>query len=47
MEDDYMDFYNNDRYQWNLAKLSPYQYALYLNTGKYPIKVKKTLISEI
>ncbi|MBU3146994.1 IS3 family transposase [Clostridium sp. CF012] len=37
--DDYMDFYNNDRYQWNLAKLSPNQYALYLNTGKYPIKV--------
>lgn len=36
---DYMDFYNNDRYQWNLAKLSPNQYALYLNTGKYPIKV--------
>lgn len=45
--DDYMDFYNNDRYQWNLAKLSPNQYALYLNTGMYPIKVKKnTLISE-
>ena len=35
--DDYMDYYNNDRYQWNLAKLSPNQYANYLRTGEYPI----------
>jgi putative transposase len=35
--DDYMDYYNNDRYQWNLAKLSPNQYATYLKTGEYPI----------
>ena len=34
---DYMDYYNNDRYQWNLAKLSPNQYATYLKTGEYPI----------
>lgn len=37
--DEYMDYYNNDRYQWNLAKLSPNQYASYLKTGDYPIKV--------
>ena len=37
--DDYMDYYNNDRYQWKLAKLSPNQYATYLSTGDYPIKV--------
>ena len=37
--DDYMDYYNNDRYQWGLAKLSPNQYAKYLRTGDYPIKV--------
>ena len=37
--DDYMDYYNNDRYQWELAKLSPNQYAAYLSTGDYPIKV--------
>jgi len=37
--DDYMDYYNNDRYQWELAKLSPNQYAEYLSTGNYPIKV--------
>jgi transposase InsO family protein len=36
--DDYMDYYNNDRYQWKLAKLSPNQYAEYLNTGIYPLK---------
>jgi len=36
--DDYMDYYNNDRYQWGLAKLSPNQYAGYLQTGEYPIK---------
>lgn len=36
--DDYMDYYNNDRYQWGLAKLSPNQYAEYLKTGEYPIK---------
>lgn len=35
--DDYIDYYNNDRYQWNLAKLSPNQYAEYLRTGKYSI----------
>ena len=37
--DDYMDYYNNDRYQWDLAKLSPNQYAEYLQTGIYPIRV--------
>ncbi|MCS6130316.1 hypothetical protein DWV13_01380 [Clostridium botulinum] len=35
--DDYMDYYNNDRYQWNLAKLSPNQYAEYIKTGIYPV----------
>lgn len=35
--DDYMDYYNNDRYQWKLAKLSPNQYANYLKSGEYPI----------
>ncbi len=37
--DDYMDYYNNDRYQWDLAKLSPNQYDKYVRTGEYPIKV--------
>lgn len=38
--DDYMDYYNNDRYQWDLAKLSPNQYEKYIHTGEYPIKVR-------
>lgn len=36
--DDWMDYYNNDRYQWELAKLSPTEYYQYLTTGIYPIK---------
>jgi transposase InsO family protein len=35
--DDYMDYYNNDRYQWGLAKLSPNQYAQFLITGVHPL----------
>lgn len=35
--DDWIDYYNNDRYQWQLAKLSPNQYYKYLLTGSYPL----------
>lgn len=37
--DNYMDYYNNDCYQWDLAKLSPNEYFKYIETGEYPIKV--------
>jgi len=33
----YMNYYNNYRYQTNLANLSPHQYYNYLETGEYPI----------
>ena len=36
--DDYMDYYNKDRYQWDLCKLSPNEYYQFITTGKYPIK---------
>ena len=36
--DDWMDYYNNDRYQWQLAKLSPNEYYKYIITGIYPLK---------
>ena len=36
--DDWMDYYNNERYQWQLAKLSPNEYYNYITTGIYPIK---------
>lgn len=39
--DDYMDYYNNDRYQWNLAKLSPSEYYQYYITGIYPLQIEK------
>ena len=36
--DDYMDYHNNERYQWQLAKLSPNEYYEYLTTGVYPLR---------
>jgi transposase InsO family protein len=35
--DDWLDYYNNDRYQWSLAKLSPNEYYQYVTTGLYPL----------
>ena len=35
--DDYMDYYNNDRYQIELAMLSPNEYLQYYKTGIYPL----------
>lgn len=36
---DWIDYYNNERYQWSLAKLSPAEYYRYVTTGEYPIPV--------
>lgn len=36
--DDWMDYYNNERYQWQLAKLSPNEYYQYITTGVYPLR---------
>ncbi len=38
--DNWIDYYNNDRYQWDLAKLSPNEYYEYLQTGIHPISVR-------
>uniref|UniRef100_UPI0026F01D72 IS3 family transposase n=1 Tax=Phascolarctobacterium succinatutens TaxID=626940 RepID=UPI0026F01D72 len=35
--DDWMAYYNQDRYQWNLAKLSPNEYYEYIKTKTYPL----------
>lgn len=35
--DDWMSYYNQDRYQWKLAKLSPNEYYEYLKTQIYPL----------
>ena len=34
----WIDYYNNERYQWNLAKLSPCEFYYYFTTGIYPLK---------
>ena len=36
---DWFDYYNNERYQWQLAKLSPRQYYQYVTTGEYPLPI--------
>jgi transposase InsO family protein len=46
--DDWIDYYNNDRYQWDLAKLAPAEYYRYLTTGEYPLvtPIPKTATAE-
>lgn len=34
---DWMDYYNNDRGQWQLAKLAPNKFYEYYITGMYPL----------
>ena len=36
---DWIDYYNNERYQWSLSKLSPNQYNTYITTGLYPLNI--------
>ena len=38
---DWTDYYNNDRYQWDLAKLSPRDFYLYCITRVYPLTIPK------
>lgn len=38
---DWVDYYNNDRCQWDLAKLSPREYYLFLSSGDYPLHIPK------
>lgn len=35
--DDWIQYYNDERYQWKLAKLSPNQYYDYVTKGRYPL----------
>lgn len=37
--DDYMDYYNNRRYQWKLAKLAPNEFYKFYTTGIYPLDI--------
>lgn len=40
--DAWVDYYNNERYQWDLMKLAPVEYYKYLITGIYPIITGKS-----
>jgi len=37
--DRYMNYYNNQRYQWQLAKLSPSEFYKFYTTGIYPLDI--------
>ncbi len=39
--DDWMNYYNGDRCQWELAKLTPDEYYEFCKTGVYPLKKPK------
>lgn len=34
---EWLDYYNNRRYQWQLARLAPNEFYQYQVTGVYPI----------
>ncbi len=38
---DWTDYYNNERYQWDLARLAPVEYYKYMLTGEYPLRIPK------
>lgn len=37
--DDYIDYYNNEAYVWELCKLSPNEYYKFIITGVYPLSI--------
>ena len=39
--DDWMDYYNNDRYQMGLEKMSPREYYQYITQEIYPVSMSK------
>lgn len=39
--DDWMDYYNNDRGQWNLEKLAPNEFHNYIITGINPLSINE------
>lgn len=43
--DDWINYYNTERYQWDFAKLSPDEYYQYLMTNEYPLPVYSKNIS--
>ncbi len=42
---DWINYYNTEQYQWDLAKLSPDEYYQYVMTNEYPLPVYSKNIS--
>lgn len=38
---EWTNYYNHERYQWDLAKLAPAEYYQYQLTGIYPLLIPK------
>ena len=38
---DWTNYYNTERYQWDLARLAPVEYYKYVLTGEYPLRIPK------
>jgi len=38
---DWTNYYNYDRYQWDLARLAPMEYYKYLVAGEHPLTIPK------
>jgi len=45
--DDWMDYYNNYRCQWLLAKLSPNEYYEYITSGVYPLTILPPTMTDV
>lgn len=43
---DWTEYYNTERYQWDLARLSPVEYYQYLTTGIYPLIIPKAKVKQ-
>ena len=43
---DWIEYYNNDRYQWQLARLSPSGFYQYIQTGNYPLPIEPPPLPE-
>jgi transposase InsO family protein len=44
--DEWMEYYNNERPQWTLAKLTPKEFYQYTLTGNYPLPIKPPPIQD-
>ncbi|MBQ9612961.1 MAG: IS3 family transposase, partial [Lachnospiraceae bacterium] len=45
--DDWMDYYNNDRYKVALCNLSPNEYYKYITTGELPVAMPKEAVKNL